>query len=305
MKRIRLGMETRKMWSGYLFISPWLVGFLAFLVYPLAMSLYMSFQSINNVSELNMKFVGWDNYTRAFIKDTQFVPFFLHAVRTSLIEIPLILTFSLFIASMLNQNVKGKLFFRGAFFLPVLIGSGFVMQQLLGLQADPMQAAMAQLQSANGGGQIREVGGLDIPAALTVYLPPELADALSDVLKTLTVALWKTGIPILLFIAGLQGISESLYESAKCDGATPWEMFWKITFPLMTPILLLNAIFTLVDSFTDLRNVMMIYIKYTGFSKIELGYASALGWLYFLFVFLLVVLVIALTRKRIVYIGER
>jgi ABC-type sugar transport system permease subunit len=293
------------MWSGYLFISPWLVGFLAFLVYPLAMSLYMSFQSINNVSELNMKFVGWDNYTRAFIKDTQFVPFFLHAVRTSLIEIPLILTFSLFIASMLNQNVKGKLFFRGAFFLPVLIGSGFVMQQLLGLQADPMQAAMAQLQSASGGGQIREVGGLDIPAALTVYLPPELADALSDVLKTLTVALWKTGIPILLFIAGLQGISESLYESAKCDGATPWEMFWKITFPLLTPILLLNAIFTLVDSFTDLRNVMMIYIKYTGFSKIELGYASALGWLYFLFVFLLVVLVIALTRKRIVYIGER
>jgi ABC-type sugar transport system permease subunit len=293
------------MWSGYLFISPWLVGFLAFLVYPLAMSLYMSFQSINNVSELNMKFVGWDNYTRAFIKDTQFVPFFLHAVRTSLIEIPLILTFSLFIASMLNQNVKGKLFFRGAFFLPVLIGSGFVMQQLLGLQADSMQAAMAQLQSASGGGQIREVGGLDIPAALTVYLPPELADALSDVLKTLTVALWKTGIPILLFIAGLQGISESLYESAKCDGATPWEMFWKITFPLLTPILLLNAIFTLVDSFTDLRNVMMIYIKYTGFSKIELGYASALGWLYFLFVFLLVVLVIALTRKRIVYIGER
>ncbi|PYI57491.1 hypothetical protein DLM86_03395 [Paenibacillus flagellatus] len=298
-------METRKMWSGYLFISPWFVGFLAFLVYPLAMSLYMSFQSINNVSELRMTFVGWDNYTRAFLKDTQFVPFFVHAIRTSLIEIPLILSFSFFIASMLNQDVRGKLFFRGAFFLPVLIGSGFVMQQLLGLQADPMQAAMTQLAGGDGGGQIQAVGGLAIPDAVAAYLPPELAEALSDVLRTLTVAFWKTGIPILLFVAGLQGISDSLYESAKCDGATPWEMFWKITFPLMTPILLLNAIFTLVDSFTDLRNVMMIYIKYTAFSKIELGYASALGWIYFLFVFVLVVLVIAFTRKKVVYIGER
>lgn len=285
------------MWSGYLFISPWFLGFLAFLVYPLAKSLYMSFNEMVSVSGMEMQYVGWDNYLRAFLKDIYFIPLFYNAVTSAAVEIPLILVFSFFIATLLNQQVKGRAFFRAAFFLPVIIGSGFVMNELLGQGISALSTAAPDPTQQNTGVQ----NGLAIPMEIAVYLSPDLFDTLSDIMDKLTLVFWKTGIQILIFLAGLQGISESLYESARVDGATPWEMFWKITFPLMTPVLLLNSIFTLVDSFTEMRNQVMLYIKQVAFTNIEMGYAAALGWIYFLFIFLIIVIIFAATRKKIYY----
>ncbi|GIP31893.1 carbohydrate ABC transporter permease [Paenibacillus sp. J2TS4] len=298
---MKLGLERRKMVSGFLFISPWLVGFIAFLVFPLVKSLYMSFREIHAVADMQMTFVGWDNYSKAILKDTQFIPFFYNAIQDAIIEIPLILVFSFFIATLLNQETVGRMFFRGAFFLPVIIGSGFVMQQLLGQGIGGLDAVKDPTEMMREG----VANGLAVPGAIAMYLPQDLVGTLSDIMGRLTIIFWKTGIQILLFLAGLQGISDSLYESAKCDGATPWEMFWKITFPLMTPVLLLNGIFTLVDSFTDMRNNVMRYIQRVAFTNIEFGYAAALGWIYFLLVFLLIVLIFALTRKRVFYAGDR
>lgn len=298
---MKLGLERRKRISGLLFISPWLAGFAAFLVFPLIKSLYMSFREIQAVADLQMTFVGWDNYSKAVLKDTQFIPFFYKAIQDAIIEIPLILVFSFFIATLLNQETVGRMFFRGAFFLPVLIGSGFVMQQLLGQGIGGLDAVKDPTEMMREG----VANGLAVPEAIAMYLPNDLVKTLSDIMGRLTIIFWKTGIQILLFLAGLQGISDSLYESAKCDGATPWEMFWKITFPLMTPVLLLNGIFTLVDSFADMRNNVMRYIQKVAFTDIEFGYAAALGWIYFVFVFLLIVLIFTLTHKRVFYAGDR
>ncbi|MCC3376574.1 carbohydrate ABC transporter permease [Cohnella sp. REN36] len=296
---MKIGLERRKVISGYVFILPWMLGFLAFLVYPLIMSFYMSMRKMTSVSGMEMKYIGWDNYTRAVLKDVNFIPLFYAAIRNAFIEIPLILVFSFFMAMLLNHQVIGRAFFRAAFFLPVVIGSGFVMEQLLGQGVGSLQTLATDPSVTSAG----VTNGLQIPDAIARYLSPEMYGNLSDILGRLTLIFWKTGIQILLFLAGLQGISESLYESAKCDGATPWEMFWKITFPLMTPVLLLNAVFTLVDSFTDIRNQVILYVKQVAFTNIEMGYASALGWIYFVFVFLLIVLIFAFTRKRVVYMG--
>lgn len=296
---MRIGLEKRKVISGYVFILPWMLGFLAFLVYPLVMSLYMSFRKMTSVSGMQMDYIAWENYSRAVLKDVNFIPLFYDAIRNAFVEIPLILVFSFFMAMLLNHQVIGRAFFRGAFFLPVVIGSGFVMEQLLGQGVGALQTLAADPSVTNTG----VTNGLQIPDVIARYLSVEMYGNLADILGRLTIIFWKTGIQILLFLAGLQGISESLYESAKCDGATPWEMFWKITFPLMTPVLLLNAIFTLVDSFTDIRNQVILYIKQVAFTNIEMGYAAALGWIYFAFVFILIVLIFAFTRKRVIYTG--
>jgi ABC-type sugar transport system permease subunit len=296
---MRIGLEKRKVFSGYVFILPWILGFLSFLVYPLCMSLYMSFRKMTSVSGMQMDYIGWDNYSRAILKDINFIPFFYKSIQDAFIEIPLILVFSLFMATLLNHEVVGRMFFRAAFFLPVVIGSGFVMEQLLGQGVGALQTVASDPTIVN----TNVTNGLQIPDFFGRYLSVDMFMRLSDILGRLTLIFWKTGIQILLFLAGLQGISDSLYESAKCDGATPWEMFWKITFPLMTPVLLLNGVFTLVDSFTDIRNMVIQYIKQVAFTNIEMGYAAALGWIYFIFVFILMVLIFAFTRKRIVYTG--
>ncbi|SEM60692.1 carbohydrate ABC transporter permease [Paenibacillus sp. OV219] len=285
----KLSLERKKMLAGYVYIAPWVIGFALFMLYPLAYSLYLGFHEVVGVGNFQLRSVGWENFNKAFVLDTNFVPLFISVVQDAVINTPLIIVFSLIIAIMLNHNIRGRAFFRAAFFLPVLIGSGLAMQQLL----------------YAGVGRDTLVNGIGVPDEVFLYMGPTFSQIVFDMLSRLTVIFWKTGVQILLFLAGLQGIPVSLYESSRCDGATEWEMFWKITLPLMTPIILLNLVYTCVDSFTDINNRMMVYIKDTAFTKIEMGYSSALGWIYFLFIFVLLVLVFASTRRLVVYTGEK
>ncbi|MCY9664302.1 sugar ABC transporter permease [Paenibacillus alginolyticus] len=285
----RIGLERKKMLAGYVYISPWLVGFLLFMVFPLVYSLWLSFHDVEGVGSFQLKYVGWLNFKHAFVLDPQFVPLFVSVIQDTVINTPLIIVFSLFIAILLNHRIRGRAFFRAAFFLPVLIGSGMVLQQLL----------------YAGVGQKTLVNGIGLPESAFIYMGPAFSQFVFDLLSRLTLIFWKTGVQILLFLAGLQGISPSLYESSKCDGATEWEMFWKITLPLVSPVILLNLVYTLVDSFTDVTNRIMLYIRDIGFVKIELGYAAALGWIYFALVFVIIVIIFAASRRFIFYSGER
>jgi ABC-type sugar transport system permease subunit len=288
-KRPKLGLEKRRMLAGYVYISPWVIGFALFMLYPLMYSFWLSFHEVRGVGEFLVEPVGWTNYNRAFLLDAAFISLFISVVQDSLINTPLIIVFSLFIAILLNHKIKARPFFRLAFFLPVLIGTGFVMQQLL----------------YAGVGQKTLVNGIGVPDEVFLYMGPTFSQLVFDLLGRLTVIFWKTGVQILLFLAGLQGISHSLYESARCDGATEWELFWKVTLPLISPVILLNLVYTIVDSFTDISNRMMIYIKNAAFVKIELGYASSLGWIYFLFIFTLIILIFLASKRFIFYTGER
>ncbi len=287
-RKKRLSMQGRHIAEAYVFMTPLIIGILCFFAFPIGQSLWLSLGKLTSVSGLKVTFAGLDNYVRAFMMDLQFVPLFLESVRTTLIRAPLILVFSLIIAILINQNIRGRGLFRTIFFLPFLLGNGFVMQQLTAQGVD-LQALSVQQKLLGG----------DLFAALG----PGLSDGLSLFFSSIVLVLWSSGVQILLFLSGLQSISPSLYESARVDSATPWECFWHITLPMLTPILLLNIIYTLVDSFTSINDGLLQYIKQVGFEWSQFDFAAAMGWIYFLFILLLVLITFAV-MSRFIYSAD-
>ena len=153
------------------------------------------------------------------------------------------------------------------FFLPVVLGSGIVMEQLLG------QGLNNELMEM--------VRKLILTPGVQLYLGNNIVDMVSVFLANITLVMWKSGVQILLILGGIQSISPSLYESAKIDSATEWEMFWKITLPMLTPILLITIVYTIVDSFADSTNQIIEYISQVMFEGSDFEYAAAMGWIYF------------------------
>ncbi|AEE95249.1 carbohydrate ABC transporter permease [Mahella australiensis] len=285
----KLTLEQKRSMEGYVFITPWIIGFATFIAYPFFESLWLSFHKVTEVANLESEWTGWANYINAFIVDINFLPNFIMTVNNTLINTPLIIVFALFIAILLNRDIKLKAFFRAAFFLPVLLGTGFILQQLLGQGVN--QQALTR--------------GIAIPEEFFVYLGPTVASYVQGFFDRLTLILWKSGVQIILFLAGLQGISASLYESARCDGASEWEMFWQITLPMISPVILLNIIYTLIDSFTDVSNPIVDYVINVAFRQLNFGYGAALGWIYFIFVFIVVAVIFLISKRFVYYAGDR
>ena len=226
-KRRGVSFQRRGVLTCLLFVSPWLVGAAVFFLYPLFYSLRLSFGVIENPATQKVVFAGFENFRVAFMEDARFFPMLLSIAKDTLINTPLIVVFALFIATLLSKDIRGKGLFRSVFFLPVILGTGFV-----------------------------------------------------------TLVLWKSGVQIIIFLAGLQAIPRSFYEAARVDAATEWECFWFISLPMMAPTLLLGAVYTIVAGFLDTSNEMLGYIHELGFQWSQFEYASAVSWLYFLFVIL-------------------
>jgi len=276
-------LQRRKTIEAYLFSVPWILGFLVFFAYPVVTSFILSFSDITNIQGLKTVFVGLEHYRRAFTYDVEFVPMFLRVVRTTAIQTVLILIFSFIIARFVNRKMVLRGFFRQVFFLPVLLGTGFVMQELLG-------------QGMNS--EVMEVArGILMPEEMLMYLGPKVSEYVGLFFDNVTLALWKSGVQIILFLAGMQGIPTSLYEAARVDSATEWDILWKITLPMMAPVILLNIIYTLVDSFADSSNEIIQYIRAIGFKgAVQFEYAAAVGWIYMAFIIVLVALVFLIMR---------
>jgi ABC-type sugar transport system permease subunit len=186
---------------------------------------------------------------------------------------------------MINKNIKFRGFFRVVFFIPFLLGTGEVMKQLLNQGVDKQVLSI--------------LDGTLIPYGVLNYFGGSVVETVNNTFGMLVTVLWHCGVQILLFLSGLQGISESLFESAEVDGATEWEMFWKITFPMMAPTTFLCIIYTLVDSFTNIKNPILSYIQDFAFKKTQFEYAAAMGWIYFAFIILLILIVSFIMNKYI------
>ena len=298
---MRLSLRKQQAVWGYVFVSPWILGLALLFAWPLGRSLLLSFQRITDMFDLKTEWAGLVNYREALVEDVRFVPALLTTLQDLAINLPMVIVFSLGMATLLARIRRGQGFMRGVFFLPVVIGSAAVIQQLMGaggggaLLGGSLQTLVTGLGASAGEGQ--------------GFLAP-----LQVVVSRLTLIIWHTGVQILFFIAGLNSIPPSMYEAAQVDGATAWESFWKITLPLLSPIILLAAIYTLVDSFTDPLNAVVSYIfevtinlnagVFTS-SGLRLTYGAALGWLYFVPVFVLIVLLQRLSRGLVFYSGER
>jgi ABC-type sugar transport system permease subunit len=285
----KLKLSTKETITGLIFISPWLIGFIIFTVYPLIQSFWFSFNTVRPTAEgLMITFVGLDNYKNLFLGDVTFSDILINYSLQIVVYVPVIIVFSLFVALLLNQKIKGQSFFRTVFFLPVIITSGAIMKTLLEQGA----ATFEGLTKIASNSLLRE------------NLPPVLFSLLEFLLNSFIIILWFSGVQILIFLAGLQKLDKSMYEAAKIDGASKWQLLWKLTLPILTPLITVNIIYTVVTVSTYSINPVIDKIQTDMYRpELGLGYAAAESWIYFgvIVLIILVMLLLSVNRKSKVY----
>lgn len=279
------GKMLREWFYGYLFLLPWVVGVCVFVVFSLVNSFNFSLNSIKIMPRVGMvlTYVGFKNFTDIFVIDMFFVQRLINFTLTLALQVPVIVSFSLMMAMLINGKIKFKGFFRTIFFLPVIIATGPVMNEL----------------TSQGVASVPLVNSNAIIGMLSGILPQWLAEPVLSLFSSLILILWNSGVQILIFIAALQKVDPSQYEAAKIDGASGWECFWKITLPVMKPMILLNAMYTIV-ALAGASNNVIVDLIYTNMFSADRGYgiATAMAWLYTLAILLILGVVYLLLRDK-------
>ena len=271
-------IQARRARTGTMFILPFIIGFLIFMVRPLALSLQMSFSSVN-VLDGAMTPVKFNNYKYAFVSDPDFNRLLTEESGRMVINTIATLVLSFVIAVILNQNFKGRTLCRVIFFLPVILSSGV----LPGVES---QNVFFNLMG-NISDSVNESSGVNLSKALQDLLSVSgVANGVFDIIFQMIDAIYDivmaSGIQIIVFLSGLQSISPSLYEAAEVEGCSAWESFWKITFPMVSPLLLVNCIYTIIDFFMKNTNTVMEHINDVMYGpQMDYGIASAESWVYF------------------------
>ncbi len=273
-KKKHRGIEELKSRYGVMFITPWIIGMVLFFVFPIFQSIYFGFSQIKiDENGVTTFFDGLKNYNEILMKDANYLNDLLDAFSSMLISLPFILIVSVVLALLLDGKYKGRIFFRGLYFLPVIITSGVVLE--LFLTAASSNATETAVSSTVSFGMIdfeAILKGLKMPAGLEKFI--------SSALSNIFMLVWQSGIQTILIIAGLQSIPELLYEVAKVEGATKWETFWFITLPMLMRTMLLVVIFTIIELVSTNTNRIIIR-SYEQFNAMEYGIGSAMLWFYY------------------------
>ena len=293
MKRRNQGITKLKSRYGLLFVTPWLIGFVLFFAMPAIQSILYSFSDVQLTGEgLQISLVGLKHYRYALLENPNYVTNMWSSVGTILYSLPFILLISLVLALILNQKFRGRLFFRALFFLPVIIYTGIVLNLMFLTTGSDMTGASA---SESLTGNMFSVA--DVISVLN--LPAVISDYVEQVINSIFDLIWSSGIQIVLFIAGLQAIPASLYEASRVEGATKWEEFWFITFPMLSQVTLLVALFTMVEQLTSSRNALVSQL----FQLMKAGLydeTSAVLWAYFVIVGAVMGLVLGLYNRILI-----
>ena len=278
------GLQRRKAISGYLFIAPFIIGFLAFMVKPLFQSLYMSFCTVEvSPNGIHNVFKGLVNYIQAFTIDTEFNRLLVEEISRMCINSLAIMVFSFFVALILNQKFKGRALVRAIFFLPVILSSGVILgvesnNALLASVQNMVEETTSTTSVTDAIKSILLTSGIGASAFEKVF---DIVDGIYDVAIA-------SGIQIIIFLSGLQTISTNMYEAAAIEGCTAWESLWKITFPMISSLFLVNWIYTIVDFCMRSDNQVMEKISDQMIQYINYGFASAMSWIYFLIVIVII-----------------
>lgn len=278
-----LRIKTRNSLTGLAFLTPWIVGLLAFTLLPILYSFYMSISKIDFTTQgMQTTFLGLAWYRTIFREDAYFLSSLLDTAKFIAFSTPMILVAAIILALLLNSASRGKGFFRAIFFFPVVVISGSVMSKLIG------NGATAIIQ----------------PSDYAVYqfiaqLPEVVSTPLLYIFDNVVLILWYSGVQILIILAGLQKISQPIYEAASIDGASGWQIFWKITFPYLRPTILLCGIYTVVDLAAMSTNSLVQLIN-NNLTRIDApySYSAALSWLYTAAVLLILGAVFVLLKER-------
>ncbi len=273
------GIERLKVRYGRMFSIPWAIGFLLFFLVPLVESIAYAFSNVSLVDEDMLQFVGLEHFKYLLQEDPNFIDNLAEAVTSFVYSLPIIVALSLIFALILNQKFRGRLFARAVFFLPVIIATGVVMKFVTG-EAIGNEAALSTAM-----GDTQSYSGIQFDQLLiNLGLPQAVTEMLSDYIARVFNLVWSCGIQILLFVAGMQSIPDQLYEVSKIEGATAWEEFWFVTFPMLGNVTFLVLIYTIVDLFTAFDNPIMSQAYELISVNSMYDRSSAILWFYFLVV---------------------
>jgi len=274
-------MPARRARTGTLFILPFIIGFIFFMVRPLVMSLQMSLNEVNLIrgGGFTMTWNDFYNYHYALQTDPNYNQYLVDEISRMVINTIATLVLSFVIAVILNQKFKGRILCRIIFFLPVILSSGV----LPGIESsNEFYNMMTDI-----GNSVQNSSGVDIAASLQDLLQVsgvagEVFDVVFQMINAIYDIVMASGIQIIVFLSGLQSISPSLYEAADVEGCSAWESFWKITFPMVSPLLLVNCIYTIIDFFMKNDNRVIEKINDVMYGvRMDFGVASAMSWIYF------------------------
>lgn len=310
-KTNKISYERKKHLYGYGFVGLWAIGTIWLFIIPVIKSLVYSLTDAKNYDRADALAMGytvpgihgpWNNfgnYVKAFTGDPKFPQDLVGSIGQIIPQAFVIMVFSLFIAIILNQKFRGRTLARAIFFLPVLIATGPVISVINGDMAS---------QGISGAVQFSTLFKTDLVSELLEFvgiynINPKFTNFIEDITSNILNLVWNSGIQILIFLSALQNIPPSAKEAANMEGATSWEFFWKITFPMISPMILANLVYTVIDAFVATDNNVMQYVL-TMQRYGEYGFSAAMAWIYFAVIGGILGIIVAVVNRFVFYENE-
>lgn len=299
MKKKKLTLTQKQSLTGLVFIAPWLVGFIWFYGKSLVQAFQFSLCKLDmlDTGGYSLRFVGLDNYKYALFEDATYNQILVDSIKNMVIDVPLIIFFSLFVAILCNSKFKGRTLVRAILFLPIIMNAGAIntamemARQAVSGGVSAVSAEAAVTQGINMDYFMNLFSNLGFPIGILDYIAGAVA-RIYDIVQA-------SGVQIIIFIAALQSVPGSLYEVAKIEGATAYETFWKVTFPMVSPLIITNVVYTIVDSFVDSEVVEKAYE--VAFTNFDWGISVAMSVLSSVIVCILLLIVCKLISKKTFY----
>ena len=292
MKKSKASLFENRARFGYLFTLPVIIGIVLIFIPNIIQTFRYSVSNIDTGAGFSLSFSGFSKYKEAFSSDPRFVPLLIANLKNLLISVPVILIYSLFISTLLNQKFHGRVIARIIFFIPVILATGV------------LSNVDSQVMYYTGAGQVIDTGissagaGFgDISSLLTsMNFPKVLSDIVSNSVSNIYNIASSSGLQIYIFLAGLQEIPASVYEAASIEGCSKWELFWKITFPMIAPQIAINAVYTIAISATE-ENELLKYSNNLAFGENQYSLATAMNIVYLAALGVFVAAVLLITKK--------
>ena len=305
-RRRAASLDKKKARGGWWFVLPFAIGFLVVYLPILWDSVRFSFYHVSSQAGGGMilKWVGLENYTDALFVNPDFVQNLIAGLGQMAFDIPAIVIFSLFMAVLLNTKMKGRAVFRAIFFMPVVLATGFMAHLEASNVLSSYMDSTAGMNDGSGKSASTDIiSVLDFEKLFDqMKVGTEIVGYVISIINNIYDIVNRSGVQMLIFLAGLQSISPAIYESCQIDGASGWETFWKVTLPMISPMILVNAVYTIIDSFTAQSNSIMRFIDSVYKGEINGNtISSAMSWMYFILVILVVAVVAGIFSAFVFY----
>ena len=295
----KVSLDARKARAGYVFVLPFILGVVLIYLPILLDSIWFSLteRDASDPNNVVYDFVWFKYYTEAITQNPNFVSKLISGIQKLIFEVPAVIIFSLFIAVVMNQKMLGRAAFRAIFFLPVIVSTGIM--ETINISDTMSSLTQGGIDDGSGGGGANQIVSLlDVERLFSsMKVGGELVTYVVNIVNDVYSIINYSGVQMLIFLAGLQSISPSIYEACRIDGATGWETFWKVTFPMISPIILVNSVYTIIDAFTRTNNPTIAFIK----SVSNQSSSTAMSWIYFLIIILIIAAVAAIASTFIFY----